>query len=81
MACGGAQVRDPRDLVPILQAVVGPADHDVGFTYTLAPPCATGLADFRVAVWSEGPACPIDDDVAEAVAEAIGTAGSGGPRS
>jgi amidase len=52
MACGGAQVRDPRDLVPILQAVVGPADHDVGFTYTLAPPRATGLADFRVAVWS-----------------------------
>jgi hypothetical protein len=78
MACGGAQVRDPRDLVPILQAVVGPADHDVGFTYTLAPPRATGLADFRVAVWSEDPACPIDDDVAEAVAEAIGTAGSGG---
>jgi hypothetical protein len=35
MACGGAQVRDPRDLVPILQAVVGPADHDVGFTCTL----------------------------------------------
>lgn len=71
MACGGAQVRDPRDLVPILHAVVGPADHDADFTYTLAPPRATRLADFRVAVWSEDPACPIDDDVAEAVSEAI----------
>jgi amidase len=81
MACGGAQVRDSRDLVPVLHAVVGPADYDAGFPYTLAPPRATELADFRVAVWSEDPACPIDDDVAEAVSERSRYAGQRGPRS
>ncbi|MFJ9713257.1 amidase [Streptomyces sp. NPDC101234] len=71
MACGGAQVRDARDLVPVLQAVVGTADYDSGFSYTLAPPRATKLADFRVAVWSEDPSCPVDDDVSQAVADTL----------
>lgn len=31
MACGGAQVRDARDLVPILRATVGAADYDGRF--------------------------------------------------
>lgn len=71
MACGGAQVRDARDLVPILRATVGTAECDGGFSYTLAPPRATKLADFRVAVWSEDPSCPVDSDVAEAVDDAV----------
>ncbi|WP_218029904.1 amidase [Streptomyces rishiriensis] len=71
MGCGGAQVRDARDLVPILRATVGPADYDGGFSYTLAPPRATKLADFRVAVWSEDPSCPVDSDVAAAVDDAV----------
>ncbi len=32
MACGGAQVRDARDLVPVRQTAVGTADHDGGFS-------------------------------------------------
>ncbi|MEU1481229.1 amidase [Streptomyces sp. NPDC005760] len=71
MACGGAQARDARDLVPILRATVGPADYDGGFSYTLAPPRATRLADFRVAVWSEDPSCPVDSDVVEAMDDAV----------
>ncbi|MFE9438358.1 amidase [Streptomyces sp. NPDC006602] len=71
MACGGAQVRDARDLVPILQATVGAADYDGGFSYTLAPPRATRLADFRVAVWREDPSCPVDSDVEAAMDDAV----------
>lgn len=33
MACGGAQVRNVRDLVPVRQATAGMADHDGGFSY------------------------------------------------
>ncbi|WP_369230614.1 amidase [Streptomyces sp. R21] len=71
MACGGAQVRDARDLVPILRATVGAADYDGGFSYTLAPPRATRLADFRVAVWGEDPACPVDSDITGAMDDAV----------
>ncbi|MFG3262722.1 MULTISPECIES: amidase [Streptomyces] len=71
MACGGAQVRDARDLVPILRATIGTADYDGGFSYTLAPPRATRLADFRVAVWGEDPACPVDSDVTTAMDDAV----------
>ncbi|WP_405476140.1 amidase family protein [Streptomyces sp. NBC_00009] len=71
MACGGAQVRDARDLVPILRAAAGTADHDAGFSYMLAPPRATKLSDFRVAVWGEDPSCPVGSDVAAAVDDAV----------
>lgn len=71
LACAGAQVRDARDLVPILQATVGPAERDGGFSYRLAPPRARKLGDYRVAVWTEDPSCPIDTDVAAAVDDAV----------
>ncbi|WP_406469191.1 amidase family protein [Streptomyces sp. NBC_01594] len=71
MACGGAQVRDARDLVPILRVTAGTADHDAGFSYTLAPPRSTKLSDFRVAVRGEDPSCPVDSDVAAAVDDAV----------
>ncbi len=71
MACGGAQVRDARDLVPILRATIGPTDYEGGFSYTLAPPRATRLADFRVAVWGEDPDCPVDSDVTAAMDDAV----------
>jgi amidase len=71
LACAGAQVRDARDLVPILQATVGPAERDGGFSYTLAPPRAKKLADFRVAVWTEDPSCPVDTDVVAAVDDVL----------
>jgi amidase len=71
LACGGAQVRDARDLVPILQATVGTPERDGGFSYTLAPPRATKLADFRVAVWEEDPDCPVDSDVSAAIDDSV----------
>jgi amidase len=71
MACAGVQVRGARDIIPALEATVGPLNPDGGFSYTLAPPRATTLKDFRVAVWAEDPACPIDKDTHRAIGDAV----------
>jgi len=71
MACAGVQVRGARDIIPALEATVGPLNPDGGFSYTLAPPRATALKDFRVAVWAEDPACPVDEDTHRAVGDAV----------
>lgn len=71
LACAGAQVREARDLAPVLQATVGPPERDGGFSYTLAPPRASRLADFRVAVWAEDALSPVDRDVEAAVEDAL----------
>src|SRR4029078_6437213 len=55
MECAGGQVRSARDTIPALEATVGPLNPDGGFSYTLAPPRATALKDFRVAVWGDDP--------------------------
>jgi hypothetical protein len=49
MACAGVQARGARDIIPALEATVGPLNPDGGFSYTLAPPRATVLKDFRIA--------------------------------
>jgi amidase len=71
MACAGVQVRGARDIIPALEATVGPLNPDGGFSYTLAPPRPTTLKDFRVAVWAEDPACPIDKDTHRAIGDAV----------
>ncbi|MCK8642391.1 amidase [Mycobacterium colombiense] len=71
MACAGMQARDARDILLALEATVGPLDADGGFSYTLAPPRATSLKDFRVAVWTDDPHCPIDTDARRAIDDAV----------
>jgi amidase len=71
MACAGVQVRGARDIIPALEATVGPLNPDGGFSYTLAPPRATALRDFRVAVWADDPDCPVDKDVHRAIDDAV----------
>ena len=71
MACAGVQARGARDIIPALEATVGPLNPDGGFSYTLAPPRATALKDFRVAVWADDPDCPIDKDVRRAIDDAV----------
>jgi amidase len=80
MACAGVQVRGPRDIIPALQATVGPLNPNGGFTYTLAPPRATALKDFRVAVWAEDPDCPVDVDVRSAIDDAVAVLRDAGAR-
>ncbi|WP_326690322.1 MULTISPECIES: hypothetical protein [unclassified Streptomyces] len=69
--CGGAQVRDARDLVLGRQTTAGTADHDGGFSFARAPPHATKLAGTRVAVRAEDPSRPFDSDVATAVEDVL----------
>jgi amidase len=71
MACAGVQVRGARDIIPALQATVGTLPRDGGFSYALAPPRAKALKDFRVAVWTEDPSCPVDRDVHAAIDSAV----------
>ncbi|WP_319456466.1 MULTISPECIES: amidase [unclassified Mycobacterium] len=71
MACAGVQVRGARDIIPALEATVGPLNPDGGFSYTLAPPRATRLKDFRVAIWADDAACPIDKDTHRAIDDAV----------
>ena len=71
MACAGVQVRGARDIIPALAATVGPLNPDGGFSYTLAPPRATAIKDFRVAVWADDPDCPVDSDVRRAIDDAV----------
>jgi amidase len=71
MACAGVQVRGARDIIPALEATVGPLNPDGGFSYTLTPPRATALQDFRVAVWVDDPDCPVDNDVRCAIDDAV----------
>jgi amidase len=80
MACAGVQVRGARDIIPALQATVGPLNPDGGFSYTLAPPRATALKDFRVAVWADDPDCPVDKDVHRAIDEAVAALRDAGAR-
>jgi amidase len=71
LACAGVQVRGARDILPALDATVGTLARDGGFSYNLAAARATALKDFRVAVWTEDPDCPIDHDVRAAVDLAV----------
>lgn len=80
MACAGLQVRGARDIIPALEASVGPLNPDGGFSYTLAPPRATALKDFRVAVWADDPDCPVDKDVHRAIDDAVAALRDAGAR-
>ncbi|WP_406482775.1 amidase family protein [Streptomyces sp. NBC_01615] len=80
LACPGAQVRDARDLAPILASTTGPMARDGGFSYALAPPRARRLSDFRVAVWNDDPSCPIDTDVSGAIQDVIAVLRAGGAK-
>ena len=80
MACAGVQTRGARDIIPALEATVGPLNPDGGFSYTLPPPRATALKDFRVAVWADDPDCAVDHDVRRAIDDAVSALRSVGSR-
>lgn len=80
LACAGAQARDPRDFIPFLEAATGALARNGGFSYRLAEPRATTLADFRVAVWMDDHASPIDEEVHEAMNRAITVLQAAGAR-
>ena len=75
----GPIARSAEDLALALEVVAGPdEDQAVGWRLALPPPRRGALRDYRVAVWLDDPACPVDDAVRgrlEAVVEALVKAG------
>lgn len=67
LACAGFQTRNARDLEIIARAVVGPLSINDGWSYALQPTRASSLADFRVAIWTDDEACPVDSEVRSAL--------------
>jgi len=73
--------RAPEDLALALD-VVGGASGPAARGWRLQLPKASQkrLADFRVAVWADDPVCPVDRDVAAAVARVLAALRSAGCR-
>ncbi len=80
IAVAGPLGRGADDLALGLDVLAGPdAAQAVGWRLELPPPRATALREFRVAVWPDDPACPVDDTVQarlRATAEALRRAGA-----
>ncbi|MEQ9638789.1 MAG: amidase [Alphaproteobacteria bacterium] len=76
----GPLARSAEDLALALGVMAGPNELDAnGYQLDLAPPRATRLGDFRVAVWADDPLAPVDAAVAdhiETVAQLLEKAGA-----
>ncbi len=76
----GPLARSADDLTLALDAMAGPNELDAaGYKLDLAPPRASKLADFRVAIWADDPQAPVDASVLEhieAVAKTLEKAGA-----
>ncbi len=72
--------RSAEDLPLALGVLAGPmAGEAVGWRLQLPPPRARSVADYRIGVWLDDPACPVDDAVGAVlanVAEALRRAGA-----
>jgi amidase len=80
IAVAGPLGRGADDLVLGMDVLAGPdAAQAVAWRLELPPPRATTLRGFRVAVWADDPACPVDDTVQvrlRATADALQRAGA-----
>jgi amidase len=76
----GPMARNVDDLALALDILAGPDDDDaVGWRLELPPPRHEKLADYRVAAWLDDPACPVDEEIVQAlqgVVERLRSAGS-----
>jgi len=70
LAVAGPMARDVEDLELGLEIMAGPDDwHRGAYELELPPPRKRSLADYRVVVWIDEPACPIDSEVARLLTE------------
>lgn len=68
----GPIARSAEDLITALQVLSGPdAPASVAWTLSLPPPRQSDLGAFRVAVWPEDPACPLEPEVSAALSDAL----------
>lgn len=64
LAVLGPMARAPEDLDLALDIMAGPLpDRATAWSLALPPPRHEELADYRVAVWLDDAACPVDDEV------------------
>jgi amidase len=64
LAVAGPMARTVDDLVLGLDIMSGPDRWNApGWRLELPPPRKTRLADYRIALWSDDPYCPVDEDV------------------
>ncbi|MEE9280346.1 MAG: amidase [Myxococcota bacterium] len=81
IAVAGPMARDVEDLELALDVLAGPDDwHSVAYRLELPPPRHTSLADYRIAVWLDEPACPLDTAVRSLLGEAAKALESAGAR-
>ena len=80
LAVVGPLGRAPEDLELALEVLAGPDEANAAaWRLELPPPRGQTLGDYRVAVWLEDPACPIDNamgDVLSNAADALAGAGA-----
>jgi amidase len=71
IAVGGPMARTVEDCALALDVLAGPDRwNSPAWRLELPPPRHDRLADYRVAVWSDDPACPVDRTVVELVERA-----------
>jgi amidase len=68
----GPLARDARDLDLALSVLAGPVSQEaLEWRMELAAPARKSLREYRVAVWLDDPACPVDDTVKERLEAAV----------
>lgn len=79
LAVVGPLGRAAEDLALALDVLAGPGEADGTAWHLELPPARGGaLADYRVAVWLEDPACPVESAVGDVLSNAVDTlAGAG----
>ncbi len=79
MATIGPLGREADDLQLALDALAGPSSADaVAWRLEMPPPRASSLDEFRVALWLDDPACPVDGAVAATLGEMVDALADGG---
>jgi amidase len=77
----GPMARDVVDLELALDVLAGPAGHAAaGWRLDLPAPRATALSEFRLAVWLDDSAYPVETDVGQILESAIVRLGDAGAR-
>jgi amidase len=68
----GPLARDPQDLALALDLMAGPDDEDAVAWHAALPPSRADVIEaFRVGVWLDDPACPVDREVGDVLQAAV----------
>jgi amidase len=79
LAVMAPMARDVDDLDMALDILAGPSDHAAaGWRLELPPPRGTTLRDFRLAVWLDDPAYPVEGEVETVLESAVRRVGEAG---